>query len=114
MVIMLHTSVPPPPAKTVKPINWSKAVDNGDIHSFAEQVSSLTAPFVHTTHQCISELQLEITKGIIETTNRCLPHKKDKRKKPIVKDKQLKDLHAESAKPLGRDGKTLAVHPTAH
>ena len=30
MVIMLHTSVPPPPAKTVKPINWSKAVENGD------------------------------------------------------------------------------------
>ena len=66
-----------------------------DIHSFAEQVSSLTAPFVHTTHQCISELQLEITcvsKGIIEVANRCLPHKKDKRKKPIVKYKQLKDL----------------------
>ena len=70
-------------------------MENGDVHGFAEQVSSLTSPFVHATNQSVNELQLEITyitKGIIDAASRCLPRMKVKKKKSFVKDEQLKNL----------------------
>ena len=93
--ITLHTRISPPPTVASRPINWAQAIENGDVHGFAEQVSSLTSPFVHATNQSVNELQWEIafvTRGIIDAATRCLPRKKVKKKKSFVKDERLKDL----------------------
>ena len=95
MEMILHTSVSPPPTVLIRPINWARAIENGAVHGFAEQVSSLTSPFVSATNQSVNELQLEITyvtKGIIHAASRCLPHMKVKKTKSFLKDEQLKDL----------------------
>ena len=95
MTIALHTSASLRSSVRTRPINWARAVENGDVHGFAEQVAPLTSPFVHATHQSIHELQWEITyitKGIIDAATRCLPHKKAKKKRSFVKYDQLKDL----------------------
>ena len=95
MTIALHTSASLCSSVRTRSINWARAVENGDVHGFAEQVSTLTSPFVHATHQSIHELQWEITyitKAIIDAATRCLPHKKAKKKRSFVKDDQLKDL----------------------
>lgn len=80
---------------TTRSINWARAVEHGDVHVFADQVSQLVSPFIHSEHQTVSELQGEITyicKEIINIATRYLPHKKAKKKKSIVKDEQLHKL----------------------
>ena len=88
MEMTLHTHVSPPPTVAIRPVNWAQAIENGDVHDFAEQLSSLTSPFVHATNQSVNELHYL---RIIDAASRCLPCMKVKKKKSFVKDEQLKD-----------------------
>lgn len=84
MALKLDTKMSPPPTETLRPINWACAVENGDVCGFAEEVSSLLSPFIYTTHQSVSELQWKITyisRGIIDTAMKYLPHKISQKEK---------------------------------
>ena len=64
-------------------------------------MSLLVSSSIYTIHQSVSELQWEITyisKGIIDTAIKYLPHKKAK-KKSVIKDNELKALCRASRTP---------------
>lgn len=83
MTLKPDPKMSPPPIEIPRPINWAHAVENDDVCGFAQEVSLLVSPFIYTIHQSVSELQWEITyisKGIIDTAMKYLPHKKAKKK----------------------------------
>ena len=58
MVLNLDTKVSPPPTVAIRPINWAHAVVNGDIHEFADEVSSLVSFLIRTSHQRAREWKI--------------------------------------------------------
>ena len=93
IVIALKTSTLPPLPVPTKSINWTRAIENRDIDYFAAEVSSLIRPFIDTSCQGIQELEWEITyvsRGIRDIAFNCLPLKRARKKKSIIRDDKLK------------------------
>ena len=95
MVFRAETKLPSHTETTTDPINWALAIQRGDTSAYSQEVSSIVSPFLSTSHHNVEDLHWEIAHVchcISEAATRLLPHKKHKKRKLFVKDKQLKAL----------------------
>ena len=81
-------------------VNWFKAVERGDIQSYANAVSFVVSPLIFNSYQSESELNDEINcvcQAMLEASHEHLPHISHKKKeKRFIKDPELKSLCKQS------------------
>ncbi len=91
----LNSMANPTPTNHPKAVNWSLAIERGDVHAYAQEISSVISPLLHTSHQSISELYDEVTfvcQALLDAARNNLPYKTDRKRKPYIRDAELKVL----------------------
>ena len=92
--VKAHASNQPQP----QGVNWSKAVERGDIQPYTSAVSSIVSALIFNSHQSASELNDKINRvccAMLEASHEYLPSASHKKKK-FIKDPELKSLCKQS------------------